>query len=102
MIKHDEMTPTNINTPTPPADETATPIVVSRPQQSISVATAVQPTKTAEISTAPPTQEVAAPRVTGGNLTMKESTGQAAVALPMQQAQSAPQTISPISTLKAG
>lgn len=100
MIKHDEMTPTNINAPSPPAERTPEPLVVPRAQQSISAVRVVEPTKTSEITAAPAVQETAPPRAAGGNLITQQATGQAAVAVPMQQSQNAPQVITPISTLK--
>jgi len=98
MIKHDEMTPTNINAPSPPAESTAAPIVVPNAQQSISAVSVVEPAKTPTIAKA--IQETAAPKAAGGNLIMQQAVGQAAVAVPMQQTQNAPQVITPISTLK--
>ena len=100
MILHDEMTPTNVNTPTPPDEPRAEPIAVPKAQQSIVAATIVQPNTTQTIATSPPVQEAAAPRPAGGNLIMQGTEGRPAPAVPMQQTQSAPQVITPISTLK--
>ncbi len=100
MNLHDEMIPTNINTPTPPDEPRAAPISVPKPQQSISAVEVVQPDTKQVIATTPPVQEAAAPRVAGGNLIMQETGGHPAPAIPMQQSQSAPQIITPISTLK--
>ena len=101
MIKHDEMTPTNINAPAAPAEPTPEPLAVPKAQQSISVATAVEPDKSSSsIVTAPPVQDIAPPKAAGGNLITQESKGQTSVALPLQQSQNAPQVITPISTLK--
>jgi hypothetical protein len=102
MNLYDEMVPTNINTPAPPDEPRAAPITVPRPQQSISAVDVVQPSTTQTIATTPPVQEAAAPRVAGGNLVLQGTDGRPAPAVQMQQSQSAPQVLSPISTLKTG
>lgn len=99
---HDEMVPTDINTPTPPDEPRAAPLVVPKPQQSISVASVVQADPSPTLPTAPPVQEAPIPKAAGGNLTLQGTEGRPVQAVPMQQSQSAPQVLSPISTLKTG
>ena len=100
MNLHDEMIPTDINTPTPPNEPTAAPLAVPKPQQSITVATVVQAAPTTVIQTAPPTQDAPPPRAAGGNLVMQGAGVPGAPAVPLQQSQTAPQAITPVSTLK--
>lgn len=102
MIRHDETTPTDINAPTAPAESKPEQLTVAKPQQSISAVTAVEPDKTPTIATAASVQEAAPPRAAGGNLIMQSAAASAAPAVPLQQSQSAPQVLSPISTLKTG
>jgi len=97
---HDEMTPTNINTPSAPNEPTPAPLAVAKPQQSITVAPIVQAEPTTVIQTAPPVQDAPPPRAAGGNLVLQGTDGRPAPAVPMQQTQNAPQVLSPISTLK--
>lgn len=97
---HDEMVPTDINTPTPPDEPRAAPLAVPKPQQSISVATTVQADPQPNIPTAPPVQDAPPPRAAGGNLIMQGTEARPVPAVPMQQSQSAPQILTPISTLK--
>ncbi len=94
------MIPTNINTPTPPDEPRAAPLAVPKPQQSISVATTVQAESTPVIPTATPIQEAPAPRAAGGNLVMQGTEARPVPAVPMQQTQSAPQTLTPVDWLK--
>jgi hypothetical protein len=122
MNLYDDMIATNIDLPTPPAEEpaaplvavrprqavaitppintptTAAPMAMARPQQAISAASVVQPIKTPTLEAAAIVQAVVAPRVAGGALTAAAESPVTAV--PMQQQQATPQAITPISQLK--
>ena len=97
---HDEMVPTDINTPTPPDEPRAAPLAVPKPQQSITAATAVQSNSAPTIPTATPIQEAPAPRAAGGNLVLQGAGALPVPAVPLQQNQAAPQALTPVSTLK--
>lgn len=98
---HDETSPTNMDAPVAPPDQTAAPITSPKPQQAISAASVVETTKTSELTAAPAVQGAAPPKAAGGNLVMQVTpNGGGAPAVPLQQSQSAPQILTSVSNLK--